>query len=50
MPYLNVIAEKLGEVVHILDRFHVMQHSARRWTRSVRTSRSGWCGTAMSQS
>jgi transposase len=24
-PYLNVIAEKLGQAVHILDRFHVMQ-------------------------
>jgi transposase len=23
--YLNVIAEKLGEAVHVLDRFHVMQ-------------------------
>ena len=25
-PYLNVIAEKLGQAVHVLDRFHVMQH------------------------
>ena len=24
-PYLNVIAEKLGQAVHILDRFHAMQ-------------------------
>jgi transposase len=24
-PYLNVIAEPLGEAVHVLDRFHVMQ-------------------------
>ena len=24
-PYLNVIAELLGEAVHVLDRFHVMQ-------------------------
>ena len=24
-PYLNVIAEKLGAAVHVLDRFHVMQ-------------------------
>jgi transposase len=24
-PYLNVIAEKLGRAVHVLDRFHVMQ-------------------------
>src|SRR5262245_6025484 len=24
-PYLNVIAERLGEAVHVLDRFHVMQ-------------------------
>jgi transposase len=24
-PYLNVIAEKFGNAVHILDRFHVMQ-------------------------
>ena len=24
-PYLNVIAEKLGQAVHVLDRFHVMQ-------------------------
>jgi transposase len=24
-PYLNVIAEKLGSAVHVLDRFHVMQ-------------------------
>jgi transposase len=24
-PYLNVIAERLGKVVHVLDRFHVMQ-------------------------
>ena len=24
-PYLNVIAEKLGNAVHVLDRFHVMQ-------------------------
>ena len=24
-PYLNVIAEKLGKAVHVLDRFHVMQ-------------------------
>ena len=23
--YLNVIAEKLGQAVHVLDRFHVMQ-------------------------
>ena len=24
-PYLNVIAEKLSQAVHVLDRFHVMQ-------------------------
>jgi len=24
-PYLNVIAEKLGQAVHVLDRFHIMQ-------------------------
>ena len=24
-PYLNVIAERLSEAVHVLDRFHVMQ-------------------------
>jgi transposase len=24
-PYLNVIAERLGQAVHVLDRFHVMQ-------------------------
>jgi transposase len=24
-PYLNVIAEKFGNAVHVLDRFHVMQ-------------------------
>lgn len=24
-PYLNVIAERLGEAVYVLDRFHVMQ-------------------------
>jgi transposase len=24
-PYLNVIAERLGHAVHVLDRFHVMQ-------------------------
>ena len=24
-PYLNVIAEQLGQAVHVLDRFHVMQ-------------------------
>jgi transposase len=24
-PYLNVIAEKLGQALHVLDRFHVMQ-------------------------
>ena len=24
-PYLNVITERLGEAVHVLDRFHVMQ-------------------------
>ena len=24
-PYLKVIAERLGEAVHVLDRFHVMQ-------------------------
>jgi transposase len=24
-PYLNVIAERLGVAVHVLDRFHVMQ-------------------------
>ena len=24
-PYLNVIAEKLGKAIHVLDRFHVMQ-------------------------
>jgi transposase len=24
-PYLNVIVEKLGQAVHVLDRFHVMQ-------------------------
>jgi transposase len=24
-PYLNVIGEKLGQAVHVLDRFHVMQ-------------------------
>jgi transposase len=24
-PYLDVIAERLGEAVHVLDRFHVMQ-------------------------
>jgi transposase len=24
-PYLNVIAEKLGTAIHVLDRFHVMQ-------------------------
>jgi transposase len=24
-PYLNVIAAKLGQAVHVLDRFHVMQ-------------------------
>jgi transposase len=24
-PYLNVISERLGEAIHLLDRFHVMQ-------------------------
>ena len=24
-PYLNVIRERLGHAVHVLDRFHVMQ-------------------------
>jgi transposase len=24
-PYLNVIAERLGDAVHVLDRFHIMQ-------------------------
>ncbi|GAC1481697.1 MAG: ISL3 family transposase [Pseudarthrobacter sp.] len=24
-PYLNVVAERLGQAVHVLDRFHVMQ-------------------------
>jgi transposase len=24
-PYLNVIAERLGEAVHVLDRFHIMK-------------------------
>jgi transposase len=24
-PYLNVIADRLGQAVHVLDRFHVMQ-------------------------
>jgi transposase len=24
-PYLNVISEKLGQAIHVLDRFHVMQ-------------------------
>ena len=24
-PYLNVIAQRLGQAVHVLDRFHVMQ-------------------------
>src|SRR5262249_15107600 len=24
-PYLNVITERLGQAVHVLDRFHVMQ-------------------------
>jgi transposase len=24
-PYLNVIAERLGQALHVLDRFHVMQ-------------------------
>jgi transposase len=24
-PYLNVIAEKLGDAIHVLDRFHIMQ-------------------------
>jgi transposase len=28
-PYLNVIAEKLGQAVHVLDRFHVMQQFGR---------------------
>lgn len=25
-PYLNVVREKLGQAVQVLDRFHVMQH------------------------
>lgn len=25
-PYLNVIAEKAGQALHILDRFHIMAH------------------------
>jgi transposase len=28
-PYLNVIAERLSEAVHVLDRFHVMQQFGR---------------------
>jgi transposase len=24
-PYLKVIGEKLGDAIHILDRFHIMQ-------------------------
>jgi transposase len=28
-PYLNVIAERLGGAVHVLDRFHVMQKFGR---------------------
>jgi transposase len=24
-PYLNVIGEKLGDAIHVLDRFHIMQ-------------------------
>jgi transposase len=24
-PYINVIAERLGQAVHVLDRFHIMQ-------------------------
>jgi len=28
-PYLNVIAQKLGDAVHVLDRFHVMQKFGR---------------------
>lgn len=44
-PYLKVIREQLGEAVHVLDRFHIMQHDScsnrgRRWTRSARRSRS----------
>ena len=48
-PYLNVIAEKLGQAVHVLDRFHVMQKFGKAWTRFVRRSRSGWCVTATSR-
>jgi transposase len=39
-PYLKVIAKKAGQAVHILDRFHIMQHfskasaSAKPWARS----------------
>ena len=47
-PYLNVIAERLGGAVHVLDRFHVMQKfgkaldsSARPSTRSVPRRSSG---------
>ena len=25
-PYLKVIAKKIGQAVHVLDRFHIMQH------------------------
>ena len=46
-PYLNVIAEKLGQAVHVLDRFHVMQQFGKaldeiRAEESKRLARDGY--------
>ena len=49
-PYLNVIAEKLGHAVHVLDRSMSCKCSANHWTKSERTRRSVWCVTATSRS
>jgi transposase len=35
-PYLNVIAERLGEAVNVLDRFHVMQQFGKALLDEVR--------------
>ncbi|MFQ5928720.1 MAG: transposase [Acidobacteriota bacterium] len=28
-PYLKVVAKNAGQVVHVLDRFHIMSHLSR---------------------
>ena len=49
-PYLNVIAERLGEAVHVLDRFHIMQKFGKAIDEVRRGRPSGCSATATSRS